>query len=328
MRTRTTKETKDGRNETDPRSAAGNFQPRVVLAATDLGAAAHDVLRQAHRTAVQHGARLVVLHVIPHGVGVNMLFPERSLREIRRAQALLERAEVMLAERVALLTGRSDGDVELRVTHGDAATEILRVSAEIDAGLVVIGDRGGSAWSAVFGRTLVKIIRGAHTPVLVARPHRKTGVTLAATDFASAAVPALRAGAAHPSERLVFFHCIDYVGTSVATLEAEGTGVGCRKASAPEAWLDLARCRLIADAVELGVAAETRVEIGGAASEILRAADEVGADFVVVRDDRRGPVGRRVPSSVAERVATRARASVLVVGPRYRDRATAGASAA
>lgn len=295
---------------------ANKFKPRVVLAATDLSAPSHDVVRQAHRFALQHDARLVVLHVIPHGVGVNMLFPERTLREVRRAHAMLEDAEIMLHERVALLTGREGDDaVDLRVTHGDPATEILRIAEEIDAGLVVIGDRGVRFLSAAFGRTAKKVMRGAHRPVLVARPHRTTGVTLAATDFASPVVPALRAGAAHAEARLVFFHCVDYVGPNFAALGAAGAGIGAVPAAVPEAWMDLARCRLIADAVEIGATGATaRVGFGVPTMEILRAAAEEDADLVVVRDDRRGPWGRTMFGSVAERVAMRARASVLVVG--------------
>jgi nucleotide-binding universal stress UspA family protein len=61
-----------------------------------------------------------------------------------------------------------------------------------------------------------------------------------------------------------------------------------------------------------GITVETRIEVGGAASVLVRLADTLDADLLVVGD--RGLKGLRgVLGSVPERVTHRARLDVLVV---------------
>lgn len=59
--------------------------------------------------------------------------------------------------------------------------------------------------------------------------------------------------------------------------------------------------------------AETRLEVGDAAEEILRTADEIGCDLIVMGTHGRTGVGRLVLGSVAEAVLRRALCPVLTL---------------
>jgi len=65
-------------------------------------------------------------------------------------------------------TGSSQAPTRARVTTGDAPAEIVRIAAEIEAGLVVLGvRRRGPIGRTVFGATAIDVLRTGSRPLLV-----------------------------------------------------------------------------------------------------------------------------------------------------------------
>jgi nucleotide-binding universal stress UspA family protein len=61
--------------------------------------------------------------------------------------------------------------VEEIIAHGDAATEIVRVSTERGVDLIVIASHGRTGLGRIlFGSTAESVVRHAKCPVLVVKP--------------------------------------------------------------------------------------------------------------------------------------------------------------
>ena len=70
-----------------------------------------------------------------------------------------------------------------------------------------------------------------------------------------------------------------------------------------------------AQAAAAGVDADTRTALGGTADEICAAADEIGADLIVIGTHGRGGLSHALLGSVAEKVVRKAPCPVLTVRP-------------
>lgn len=304
----------------------------TVYVATDLSARADEAIRQGDAWARRHKAYLIVGHVVPNVVGINILFPERDREQQAAQQRLVDVARATVVERVQKITGRgplTEETFDVDVFAGVPDHELLYAAADAGADLIVLGDSGnGGLTRSLFGRTVAKVLRGSEVPVLIARPQSRGGPTLAATDFSDPAVPALRAGAADAKARdarAIFFHAVDFVATPSYGLAAGM--IGAVPVVANDELIDAARKRLEAAAREVGADwAEVRVGLAGAAAQIINTVDEVGAALVVVGTHGRAGFRRLALGSVAESVAMNASCSVLVVrlGRRSRVRSLSG----
>ncbi|MCA1594319.1 MAG: universal stress protein, partial [Acidobacteria bacterium] len=66
-------------------------------------------------------------------------------------------------------------DVEDVVTHGEAASEIVRVARERGADLIVVSSHGRTGLGRIlFGSTAESVVRHAHCPVLVVKPSQES----------------------------------------------------------------------------------------------------------------------------------------------------------
>lgn len=290
-------------------------QMKVVLVATDLSRRADEAILSGDIWARRHGARLVVVHVAPDLVGVNPLFPERTQEQHTAQLDLLETAKHALGDRVRAVAGR-DAD-ELLTVSGEPHRQILALATQRHADLIVVGDSGqGGIARALFGRTVLKVLRGADVPVLVARPSKAHGPTIAATDFSDPAAPAVYAAAADALARkapLVLFHAIDLLAVGAYSASASAAGFLLAPGLLTEQLASAARLRLEGVAGALGQPAEVRVGVAGPAPEIVALAEETHADLVVVGTHGRSGVSRLVMGSVAESVVMNVTCPVLVV---------------
>lgn len=146
---------------------------RHILVAVDFSQASRTALRVAHACAHRNGARLTVCHVIPRPLAVSPLFPHYvSMPNLEEDRRQVEEVRTALSEVVRNETGRDPGThgIRILVTSGSPAVEIVRVSEEVGADLVVVASRGQSSLARmVLGSVAESVARHAHCHVLVTR---------------------------------------------------------------------------------------------------------------------------------------------------------------
>jgi nucleotide-binding universal stress UspA family protein len=287
-----------------------------VLAAVDFGDSSLEGLRQARALAHAVHGRLAVCHVLPGVPDISAFFPER-----RPDDSAELTAEEQAAQRALVARARDELGLELSevfVERGAPYAEIVRRAEAWGADYIVLGTHGRTGLArAVLGSVAERVVRHAHCSVLVARPVRKPGIVLAATDLSDASLPAVAEGAAAAKRlgaKLVVVSAVEWadpisisagsligVASPAPTLELKR-----EVAAALESTLQQALARL-------GVQGEVRALEGSAPTEIVRAAEELDAELVVVGTHGRTGLVRLALGSVAERVIRSVHASVLAV---------------
>ena len=148
-------------------AAAPLFQR--ILCAVDFSPSSLTALAQARSLAEQHGAALIVLHVLEG-------FPRETVYSAGRASRLINQLEGRMGEldrrlRALLPADAVDGRVEYVAVSGTAGDAIVAAAAEHDSDLVVLGaSQGARLDHMVSGSTVKSVVRKAHCPVLVT-PH-------------------------------------------------------------------------------------------------------------------------------------------------------------
>jgi nucleotide-binding universal stress UspA family protein len=140
-----------------PHSADQPF--RTVLYATDFSSHALQARDCAVSLAARFHAKLIALHVVE---SVN-----RSPQDQRREE---ERATARLRETLAL--DHAEFPIDLHVSFGHAAEEILRAASERKADVIVMSVRGAGAaprLSTAFGSIAHQVLSQARCPVLTVR---------------------------------------------------------------------------------------------------------------------------------------------------------------
>jgi nucleotide-binding universal stress UspA family protein len=290
--------------------------PRRILAASDLSKGSDEALLQAHARAVATGAELAVCHALPHLQGVNTLFPQRNAESALHVANLEGEIREALAEQLAAcLPGAK---VEVFVDRASAYAGIVQRAETWSADLVVVGSHGRTGLPRMLlGSVAEQVVRHAHCAVLVARAAPQTGIVVAATDLSDPSMPAIVAAADEARQRkarLVVVHAIAF-GNLETTLEeivrdlarrGGATDIDEQIRSAVDAELQRAL-------VQCGAQGETRVVDGVPAAAIVRTADELGAELVVVGTRGRTGLVRIALGSTADRIVRNAACSVLAV---------------
>ena len=205
-------------------------------------------------------------------------------------------------------------NVEYRARQGDICEEILAMAGEIGTDLIVMGTHGrtGMNW-LLSGSVATAVLRRAPCPVLALRSSaaRKLGearVILHPTDFSENSRPALKVArslARDLGAQLLILHV-----TPPAIL-MDGTVTGEFGPAAYRAFLEELRGQL--DGPDLKYPVETRLILGLDREEIVRTAEEVGCDLIVMGSHGRTGLGRLLMGSVAESVLPRANCPVMIV---------------
>ncbi len=145
------------------RPAKGSEEPRPVariLCAIDLSESSTTTLAYALSLARSTGAALTLVHVL-EGIVLG------SSRELLEAEARQRLREAVTAD------GPPPCPVAETVVAGKPYREILRLAAEREADLIVIGSHGRDAEDcAFFGATADHVVRQAPVPVLTVRARR------------------------------------------------------------------------------------------------------------------------------------------------------------
>ena len=291
--------------------------PSKILVGVDFSEHGDEALRQADAWARLHGDELIVCHVTPRPFGVHMLFPQINEREAEeqpdRERELLERLTRHVAERI----GREADGFRVIVDSGSAETELVRHAEEEGARLIVVGSHAHARLKHILlGDTAERVLRHAHCSVLVARPPARTGRVLAATDLSKGSHHALATAADHARRAAAPLTVVCSIERTIDRAESLtvgfGAGYGFVHSMAEKARAD-AEKRVRDQLAELGVTAEIRVSEEDPLPAILRAAEEIGAELVVVGAVGHTTLRRILLGTVAEKVARTAASSVLVV---------------
>jgi nucleotide-binding universal stress UspA family protein len=136
-----------------------NFATRTILCAVSLHEASTVVAAFAAELAAQHGARLILQHVI---------------RPQERAEFLAGRSlDEVEADMLALVPTKLQSQVAIQtiVVPGDPTEELLYQSHTQHADLIVLGAQGASAFAAITRNGVVyKILAHTHCPVITLSP--------------------------------------------------------------------------------------------------------------------------------------------------------------
>ncbi|GAA3337451.1 universal stress protein [Amorphoplanes nipponensis] len=264
------------------------------------GAGGWQALAWAAEEAERSEGRLVLLHVCAPGS------PLLRAREAP-AHADVELVDPPLSRAYTSTQSRLGGQrVALRIRGGDPATALVDASAGVR--LLVIGAGAG-------GRTVRRIIRHAHCPVVVVRPDLPArpdgplaGHVVIGVDGSAAGRAALEFAVAYAAEHRAPLAAVHVAESEHADHYPDGV---TPEATAPEAlrllagetrrWTSRGPAPRIRHAVLHGPVSDALIRAGG------------GARLLVVGDKRRGAVGRARTGDVPLTVAAGAPCPVTVV---------------
>jgi len=250
-----------------------------VIVGTDLSAAADEAIVRAESRARLDSADLTVVHV------VSPLLWGSGIR----AQQLSD-LQQRVAQRVATLTGRSAGTYRIIVERGLPHAVLARIAVADNALLVVGAHMHHGLGHALLKDITERVIERARGPVLIARARNGVGPVVAAVDRPFELSASLDAGieeARITGRDLVVLHCIDpgFLHT------------------------------LAADLVNGGAYAQRPLGLEPAARAIRR---ELRAELARRRVDGCILVQEGTVDSLAPDIASRTRASLMVVGSGHR----------
>lgn len=163
-----------------PGIAPGASPPRVILHPTDFSDRSEPALRVARALAREHGALLIVIHVVPV--------------EFASETVTLPAVTPDDHENLHRVRSRADGPdlkypVEGRMMRGDVATTILRAADEEECGLIVMGTHGRNGFGRLLmGSVTEAVLRKAHCPVLAVKSETPPGTAAPPPDDSVAAV--------------------------------------------------------------------------------------------------------------------------------------------
>ena len=144
---------------------------KKVLYTTDLSKNAMYAFRYAVNTAEKHDAEMVVLHVIEemrsrtraYGIERDVAPLEKGTRE-ELARRLDEFCKSELKDRAECLKRIKDIVVE----EGNTVEVILKVAAEKDCDVIIMGNHGAGGWTHTFlGNVAKKVLRRSKKPVFI-----------------------------------------------------------------------------------------------------------------------------------------------------------------
>ena len=281
-----------------------------VLVGTDLSEDAVGALRAGAELAGALNTGLVVCHVMPE------LLPDVSLfagfrsanpeaRESIHGKALL----AVRAQLDAVLQEATPADVDVVLDSGSPHVGLLRQAARARAGIIVV-------WP---GSRAIDVVRHATTAVLLVRPSPR-GPIVGASDFSDPSLPALRVAADEARRRQAPLHLLHAL--DIGPFVERRPPAAALPYLEGKSWIALegldevraaAKRRLEETLHETGLPGETALVEGSADEVIVRYAETVAAELVVVGTHGRSGFARLTLGSIAARVTERAPCSVLVV---------------
>jgi nucleotide-binding universal stress UspA family protein len=287
-----------------------------ILVGSDLSGASDEALRQARSFARLPGAKLAVCHVLPEAQ-LPALFPQEHERDTEALSALEPRIVAALRAQVERLADGQETQFEVFVEQGSNYAELVDRAEKWRADLIVVGNHGRAGLKHFFLSSVAEqVARHAPCTALIARTHGD-GAVLVATDLSDPAQLALEAGAREAVRRkrpLVVLHATDSLARrSAPAMSLLGVNPTFETAQISEERNSLARQIIDATLRRLGTVADVHVVSGDPATEILRLAEALPAELLVLGTRGRTGVSRIMLGGVAASMVQSATCSVLAV---------------
>lgn len=279
-----------------------------VLLATDLSARSDRAMDRASMLMRQHGADLVVVHVLEPTDDVHAALRVRYSPRPATAR-LVEYAQRELSNELRGLGPR----VTILVEDGDPADVLLRVAGEQRSNLIVTGVARNEMFGRfTLGKTVDRLLRGSAVPMLVVtdRAREVYRNVVVACDFSDVSRHALEVAAAlFPDRELTIFHAYAAPGGLHANATERNREVWRQAAS--ERCAEFLRSVNLSDETRSNV--RVLVECGDPALLLreLRLNDTM--DLLVLGRARRGALLRALLGSVAQKILAMLPCDALVV---------------
>ncbi len=282
--------------------------PTKILLATDGSKDAWLATNTAIGLAMVTGSEL---HVVNVGVVAPTLLKPLDVKPARveqEARRLLDE-EVKNIEKVGGTVARS----HLRM--GDTAQEIVDLAQEHKAGLIAVGSRGTSRIKrALIGSVSDSVVRHAQCPVMVVRwkPLIFPARILVATDGSEEATLAAKAAAELAQRTYSELHIVSVADAYSSYYYVQQIGLGDDLPQRAQDVLDN-QVKEIEQSGREVARTHVRVSQRHPSDEIVRVAEETGADLVVMGSRGLGGIKRALMGSVSDSVVRHAHCPVLVV---------------
>ena len=281
--------------------------PTKILLATDGSKDAWLATNTAIGLAMVTGSEL---HVVNVGVAVPALLRHLDVKPARveqEARRLLDE-EVKNIENVGGTVARS----HLRM--GDAAQEIVDLAQEQKVGLIAMGSRGRSRIKrALIGSVSDSVVRHAQCPVMVVRwkPLIFPAQILVATDGSEEATLAAKTASELAQRSYSELHLVSVAAEYSSHHDVHKPGsVESLRRRAQEVLDD--QVKTIEQSGGKVARKHVRASQRHPSDEIVRVAEEIGADLMVMGSRGLGGVRRALMGSVSDSVVRHAHCSVLV----------------
>lgn len=291
--------------------------PRLIVCATDLREGGDRAIIEADAWAKRHHAAIAFVHAVPETSRSHVLFPQLAQRTIGLLPSIVRLAADAVAGNVERLTSRPRTGLDVRVEVGSPAAVIVSVAEELGADLIIMGAVSGPETIGPLGSVVLRVVRHAHSPVLVVRPTGGTGPVLSASDLSDPAFPAIVAGAflaRSVGADLSVIHVAEVPLPMPVAPEAVGAGLGYAMTGAEYQLLrEAARDALASAMTRMGLNGQTLVDEGIPAVSVVAAARRLNARIIVIGTEGRTGLRRMLLGSTAEQILRDAPCSVLVV---------------
>lgn len=297
----------------------------TIIAGCDLSEPGDHALERAAALALQHRAKLVVVHAQANDEMAPQAGDSAMLQILGEVSGAVKTEEaIRLAEKLAAIEARGVA-TELVSRVGPADELLAAIAAEVDASLVVVGTHGHTGLSRfLLGSVAASTIRHATCDVLVVRgPTAAPGMgiepfarPLIATDFDPQSSKAIRHAAriCAPEAKLEVLHAWQLpAGSWGATLLGQARFPWSTVRDAVVSNAQAQADKLTAEHAAQGRAIHVELVQGAPADVITAAAEKAGHDLIAVGAHGHRGVRRLLLGSVAENVIRHAPCSVLVV---------------
>jgi nucleotide-binding universal stress UspA family protein len=266
----------------------------IVLVATDGSDCSNGAIRVGVALAKASSARLIGLSIAVHNPEYSTLVPNLHVEAEMRAREALKSFSAEAGEGAETMTREA----------GDPYQGILEGAKEYNADLIVIGRRGKRGLARMMvGDATAKVIGHAKCPVLVApRAARLWEKRLLLATDGSPHSKAAASAAGHLAKQASLPVTVVSVVTSS---HSEARRLEAQEAIAAEVNM----------LKNMGIEAEGKVAEGSPVEAIIKTAEDVGADLIVIGSHGRTGLAKVLLGSVAERVIGEAGCSVLVINP-------------